>query len=138
MKAVFIDTVALIALANADDELHERAESVYAVLARDGSTFVTSEWVLSEFLGGTGRISLRQTAIRIVDRFRQSGLIQIVPASHEAWCAAFDLYKAREDKEWSLVDCSSILICEHRAITDVLTADHHFTQAGLNVLIRLT
>jgi hypothetical protein len=37
---------------------------------------------------------------------------------------------ARPDKEWSLTDCISFVAMNERNITDALTSDHHFEQAG--------
>lgn len=45
------------------------------------------------------------------------------------------LYGNREDKCWSVTDCSSMLLMEDMEITEVLTADHHFEQAGFVVLM---
>jgi hypothetical protein len=35
-----------------------------------------------------------------------------------------------------LTDCTSFLVMEDRGIADALTADHHFEQAGFNVLLK--
>lgn len=40
------------------------------------------------------------------------------------------LYKRRLDKEWSLVDCVNFVVMTRRSITEALTTDHHFEQAG--------
>ncbi|MFM5956954.1 MAG: PIN domain-containing protein, partial [Dolichospermum sp.] len=42
----------------------------------------------------------------------------------------------REDKEWGLVDCISFIVMQDRGITDALTADTHFQQAGFRALLR--
>jgi predicted nucleic acid-binding protein len=49
---------------------------------------------------------------------------------------AVDLYQHRQDKGWSLTDCTSFLIMGDEGINDALTGDHHFEQAGFNVLLR--
>jgi len=36
----------------------------------------------------------------------------------------------RPDKEWSLVDCSSMVVMARRGIAEAFTSDHHFEQAG--------
>jgi uncharacterized protein len=36
----------------------------------------------------------------------------------------------RPDKEWSLTDCISFIVMEEHGLTEALTADHHFAQAG--------
>jgi len=61
--------------------------------------------------------------------------MDVVPLSHEAFPAALGLYEARGDKEYSLTDCPSMRIMEERGITDVLTADQHFAQAGFTALL---
>jgi predicted nucleic acid-binding protein len=43
---------------------------------------------------------------------------------------AWQLLKARQDKEWSLVDCSSFVVMQTFGITEALTTDHHFEHAG--------
>jgi len=46
------------------------------------------------------------------------------------------LYCRREDKNWSLTDCMSFVVMEDEDIEDVLTADHHFEQAGFVALLK--
>jgi uncharacterized protein len=44
-----------------------------------------------------------------------------------------DLYNARSDKGWSLTDCISFEVMREHGLTEALTADHHFTQAGFSI-----
>jgi predicted nucleic acid-binding protein len=44
----------------------------------------------------------------------------------ESWA----LLKARQDKDWSLVDASSFVVMQRYGITEALTIDGHFRQAG--------
>jgi predicted nucleic acid-binding protein len=46
------------------------------------------------------------------------------------------LFSRRTDKEWSLTDCISFAVMQQRNITDALTTDHHFKQAGYTALLR--
>jgi predicted nucleic acid-binding protein len=46
------------------------------------------------------------------------------------------LYAGRLDKEWSLTDCTSFVVMREYAASDALTTDHHFEQAGFNVLLK--
>jgi predicted nucleic acid-binding protein len=46
------------------------------------------------------------------------------------------LFQSRPDKEWSLVDCSSFVLMTQRGMSDALTTDHHFEQAGFVRLVK--
>jgi predicted nucleic acid-binding protein len=133
---VLLDTWALMALINRDDQWHRRAVDVSGELNAQGRLLVITEWILTEFLGGAARPPLRQLAEQALQQFRVSSRVEIVPASHEDWERGFEFYAARADKSWSLVDCLSILLCYQRGITEVFTGDHHFEQAGLRILLR--
>ena len=43
-------------------------------------------------------------------------------------------YAARPDKEYSLVDCMSMVVMKARNIDHVLTNDRHFSQEGFVVV----
>ena len=45
------------------------------------------------------------------------------------------LYESRADKSWGLVDCFSFILMEENQITDALTSDVHFIQAGFQALL---
>ena len=56
--------------------------------------------------------------------------------SKEIDTKAWELLINRQDKEWSLVDCSSFIVMQDRKITESLTNDHHFEQAGFIRLLK--
>ena len=105
-------------------------------MAAAGRPLIVSEWVLTEFLGGAARPPMRTAAIETIGRLRGSKRVTIFPATSDGWQRSFELYRSRTDKTWSLVDCSSLLLCEHLGIQEVFTHDRHFTQAGLQILLR--
>lgn len=133
---VFVDTWALLALINRDDARHAEAVALGRRLSDEGRPLLTTAWVFTEFLGAAARAPLRALAVESIRRASNSPRMEVVPAGQEDWRRGFDLYEARTDKSWSLVDCLSILVCQARNITDVFTADRHFEQAGLMPLIR--
>jgi predicted nucleic acid-binding protein len=49
---------------------------------------------------------------------------------------AVERYNQRPDKSWGLTDCASFLIMEERGISEALTHDEHFVQAGFAALLR--
>jgi hypothetical protein len=58
-----------------------------------------------------------------------------MPSSNELFAAGVELYATRPDKEWSLTDCISFVVMEREGLTDALTGDRHFEQAGFKVLL---
>lgn len=45
-------------------------------------------------------------------------------------------YGSRADKRWGLTDCISFVVMLQHDLTDAVTADEHFVQAGFRALLR--
>ena len=45
------------------------------------------------------------------------------------------LYRQRIDKAWSLTDCISFVVMADEGLTEALTGDRHFEQAGFRALL---
>jgi uncharacterized protein len=46
------------------------------------------------------------------------------------------LYRGRPDKAWSLTDCISFVVMGERGLTEALTSDHYFEQAGFTAVLK--
>jgi len=136
MKPTFLDTVYLQALVDIRDDLHPVALKVTARLGKFPS--ITSEMVLTELLNALCSRGgyLRQAALNIVEELQQSQTVEIVPQTPQLFAEALAFYRQRQDKCYSLTDCSSMLIMRQKKISDVLTFDRHFQQEGFNALLR--
>jgi uncharacterized protein len=135
MSQVFADTVYWIALANPLDQWHPLA--VRAGRTLRGTTIVTSEEVLAEFLApfsGQGRM-IREGATRYAERVLGNPDIIVRPWTHQTFLDGLALYKGRPDKGYSLTDCISMEAMRQQGITDILTHDNHFTQKGFTILL---
>ena len=133
MNLTFIDTSFFLALSLADDALHQRAVAWQRAII---GKLVTSEFVLLEVADDLSQPHLRKFASSIFSFVREDGQISVIPAGHAAFEKGYDLYIARKDKEWGLTDCISFQIMRERGITDALTHDPHFEQAGFRALLR--
>jgi predicted nucleic acid-binding protein len=49
---------------------------------------------------------------------------------------SFNLFEQMQDKEWGLVDCSSIILSRERKLSTIFTTDKHFEQAGFEILLK--
>lgn len=136
MKAVFADTAYWIAVSNPRDSLHARVREVSKALRP--MHLVTSEMVLAEFLNDFCQRGefLRRIAVRLIERSRSDGSAFVVPQTSDQFWAAVSMYDGRPDKGWSLTDCASFQIMERYNLTEALTHDRHFEQAGFKALLR--
>jgi uncharacterized protein len=135
MRQIFADTFYWVALINPADAWHERVQQMSPSLQR--CTLVTTEEVLGElltFYSKSGPL-LRQRAVRLVEEILDSPDVEIVEQTHRSFEQGLELYKSRLDKGYSLVDCLSMNTMKLRGISDVLTHDNHFGQAGFAVLL---
>ena len=62
--------------------------------------------------------------------------VTIVHVDYKTHEQAWKLLTEREDKMWSLVDCVSFVIMQQHSISEALTMDHHFEQAGFIRLLK--
>jgi uncharacterized protein len=60
--------------------------------------------------------------------------VQISPPEPALWERGWD-YRNRPDKGWSLTDCVSFLVMQETGVTDGLTTDEHFRQAGFRAVL---
>ncbi|PYQ31761.1 MAG: nucleic acid-binding protein [Acidobacteria bacterium] len=135
MTRVFADAGYWIALLNPKDGLHAKALVASAELGK--VRIVTSEMVLTEVLNafaGKGEL-LRKAACDLFDRIRSNANAEIVPMTSIALRNAVDRYRSRADKTWGVTDCTSFLIMEQKGITEALSADREFQQAGFKALM---
>jgi predicted nucleic acid-binding protein len=129
----FIDTSFLIAAVIENDELHRRALSWRAMLR---GTFITSEFVLLEAGDGLSKPSRRSFAADIFLDIRNDPTIEIIRLDSVWLERGIRLFRARNDQEWGLTDCISFEIMRDHGVTEALTHDHHFEQAGFKALLR--
>ncbi len=132
MADMFVDTSGWATLFDPQEAYHATAALLYRAGRQQGQTFVTTNYVISELvslLTSPFRVP-RVKIIPYVDGLRTSPHIEIVYIDAQLDEQAWQLLKARRDKDWSLVDCSSFALMEQRGIAQALTTDHHFEQAG--------
>jgi predicted nucleic acid-binding protein len=133
MTPVFADTYYFAALTNPADKGHAGAVD-YA--RRALSPLVTTAWVITELADGLCKASTRPVFIRLRTLLQADPQVSIVPANQDLMDRGLALYEARLDKDWSLTNCISFVVMTEQAITEALTADRHFEQAGFVALLK--
>lgn len=133
MNRVFVDTAFVVALVNEKDQHHTRA--VELADAFDGFPLITTDAVLLEVGNALAR-NFKAQAAEIIEDFLTSDEVEIVTLDAALFQRAFDLYRTHADKSWGMTDCISFTVMRERGITDALTNDKDFRQAGFNALMR--
>ena len=127
-----VDTSFLLALAQPRDALHARATAWSEAIA---DQLLVTEYVLCEIVNHLSKPVDRPRAHVLVAQLR-SGLVEFVPSSPDLLEAGLQLHAQRPDKDWSLTDCVSFVVMKQCKVTQALTHDHHFEQAGFEALLR--
>lgn len=117
MKRIFVDTSALIALGNKRDTFHISAVKIRNQLKEQKVNFITTSAVLLEFGNAFSRISLKSTAISFIEAIKISKKWTYITIDDLIFNQGFTLYKQVQDKEWGMVDCTSILVARQMKIT---------------------
>lgn len=104
-------------------------------MIRTRSTIVTTEAVLWEWLNAFSDASTRAVAAEGYRRAHADARIEVIPFQPELIDSAVELYRTRPDKSWSLTDCLSLVVMERRQLTEALTTDRHFEQAGMKAMM---
>nr|HEV7955081.1 PIN domain-containing protein [Candidatus Acidoferrales bacterium] len=130
---LFVDTWGWLVLADRSEREHRQVTSYYAERTRRTGLIVTSDFVLNELLTILfSRISF-EMASRFADSVLRSPFITIERITPERFQKAWELRMKFSDKpRISFTDLTSMSAMNELGITDILTADKHFAQVGMN------
>ena len=133
MSLAFADTYYFLALLDSREERHLQALEA----ARDPQLkIVTTEWVLTEFGDAYSDPKDRADFVALYHALLNHPGIKIVSADTALFNRGVKLFESRLDKKWSLTDCCSFLVMRDEGISEALTGDKHFEQAGFTALLK--
>jgi len=132
---IFVDTWAWLALAYKKDPYHAVAVRQHRALQQQKHSYVSTDYVLSEFMTALFRAVSFSKAEQFVDRLFQlvnSGQYQLVFVSPGQFERAWQMRQRYRDKpDISFVDFTSMVVMQDLRIKEVFTGDTHFQQVGL-------
>jgi len=132
MIAIFADTYYWLALINPRDEAHQEAITLSQTLSEP---LLTTTWVLTEVGDAMHDPANRPTFIRLMHDIANDPQTTVIPAEQKWFDRGFALFSKRLDKKWSLTDCISFIVMQDLRLTDALTGDGDFVQAGFRKLM---
>ena len=138
MADLFIDTAGWGHLLDQTQTHHALAASLYREARQQGRKLITTNYILLELIALlTSPLRMpRPNIIALIEGLKTSPYIEIVHIDVNLDAEAWQLLRQRQDKDWSLVDCSSFVVMRQRSMLEALTTDHHFEQAGFVPLLK--
>jgi predicted nucleic acid-binding protein len=129
---IFVDTSALLAIVNPDDEFHFDAKHQWFSLIENQEMLLSNNYVILESISliqrrqGMQKVSILQAEIL--------PLIQYVWVDEEQHRSALETFIAANRRNLSLVDCASFESMRRLGIKTVFTFDEHFKEQGFQVI----
>jgi len=129
---LFVDTSGWGYYLDRQDSHHPEIVALVRNMVRQRRHLVTTNYIITELVALlSSRFHVpRERIILAINAMKADAVVEIVYIDRVIDDAAWALLEVRLDKEWSLVDASSFVIMERFGMTQAITTDHHFTQAG--------
>ncbi|WP_415383558.1 type II toxin-antitoxin system VapC family toxin [Halosimplex sp. TS25] len=134
---LFVDTGALYARFDDDDQHHDEAVTVFRSIAAGNLVYrplYVNTHVLAEFATLTLQYGGPVAAARAVQRVRDSALFTVVHPSEAAFEEACQALERYDDQEITLVDHLTGVLAERRDIEFVFTFDSDFQTLGFTTV----
>ena len=131
MTETFVDSSYWLARLNARDVLYLPARKIIPP-----PRLVTTLAVLLEVMDALSAPQHRESALEFWDAIGNNSHVTVIFLEPMLIQRAIKLFRTRPDKAWSLTDCVSFVVMTERGLTEALSADHHFEQAGFRILLK--
>jgi hypothetical protein len=134
VKGLFVDTAGWMACADGADPAHRFACDARDVALEQGSTLVTTDYVVDETL------TLIRTRLGLSAAEAWWEQVEGSSRLRWEWIGVTRAEKARRvffrhrDKDYSFTDCTSLVVMQELRLKQALTTDAHFRQMGFQVL----
>jgi predicted nucleic acid-binding protein len=131
MTETFVDSFFWIGALNPRDPYHRQiAQTPMPARA------VTTRAVQIEVMDALSSPKLRAAAVRLWHQTNGDPALLVIPVAEDLLQRAVLLFEQHGDKAWSITDCISFVVMRDRGITEALTGDRHFEQAGFKILFK--
>ena len=134
-EPAFADASFFFALAAKRDVAHEAAVSTFARLLRTQRPIVTTDYIVDEALTLTKARTNATVSLELLDRIESSATIRMEFVNVNRFEAAKLFFRKHADHGYSFTDCTSFIVMRELKITEALTTDGHFAEAGFRPLL---
>lgn len=132
MSAVFLDTVGILAVLDADDQWHNAAATVFDRIIAENLKTVTTDYIFLECGNAASRRPYRKDVAEL--RVRLKGSSSLIEPTTEDIEVAWRAFERGEAGQAGIIDHVSFAVMRRLGLTEAFTNDKHFVAAGYCVL----
>jgi uncharacterized protein len=133
-REAFLDTPVLYALIDKRDAHHLAARGLVGTLLRAQRRLVTSDYIVTEAINLANARGGTHVALRILDLLERTAGIRLEWIGSLRFEATKAFFRKHAHHRYSFTDCSSFVLMRKLKVTDALTTDHRFSEAGFRIL----
>ena len=126
--SVFVDTSALFAILDADDQNHEQAKQAWVSLITQGTDLVCTSYILVEAFALVQR-RLGMEAVRVLQE-DMAPMLRVEWVDEITHAAGVAVLLTADRRQLSLVDCVSFNVMRRQSLKLAFTFDGHFAEQG--------
>jgi predicted nucleic acid-binding protein len=134
-RDVLADTSALYAFVDRNDASHVAARDAVARILNDRRRIVATDYLIAETVNLASARGGATVAMRVLDLVEQSAGIRVEWIGAERFGAAKTFFRKFSDHRYSFTDCTSFVVMRELRLTEALTTDRHFVEAGFSALL---
>jgi predicted nucleic acid-binding protein len=135
-RETFVDTSGFYALLVKRDSCHEAAREFLSKAAKRRAPFITTDYVIDEtatLLQARGHTHLLKG---FFDSVLSSNACTVKWTDTERFSDTVSFFLKYLDHSWSFTDCLSFRVMKELRLSDALTKDIHFEEAGFVAVLR--
>ncbi|MGH8167830.1 MAG: type II toxin-antitoxin system VapC family toxin [Woeseiaceae bacterium] len=132
---VFVDTSGLYALVEKNDSHHTKARKAVENLLSAGRKLVLTDYIVDETTTLAKARSGKRVAVRVLDLLERSAGIRIEWIGSSRFEETKTMFRKHADHGYSFTDCTSFVVMNELGLTEALTIDRHFREAGFEALL---
>lgn len=134
-REVFVDSSGLYLLADRRDPNRPAAQKLLAELIKKGAVLVLTDYIIDEACTLAKARAGGPAAVRLLELVDRSEGFRLLWIGEERFARAKEFFQKHADHGYSFTDCTSFVLMREIGISDALTTDHHFREAGFRPLL---